>query len=102
MSQTAAMRTLGTWASAFISARQRPPVPIRPTWMVSLAPRTLTAGTPKAASPAAVAAELFRKERRESRRFADMVQTSWLEQAGAGGGQFYPTTQTAGKKIVAQ
>src|SRR5260370_28543319 len=97
MSQTAAMRTLGTWASAFISARQRPPVPIRPTWMVSLAPSTLTAGTPKAARPAAVAADLFRKERRESRRFADMVQTSWLEQAGAGGDNFTPPGQRASK-----
>src|SRR5579871_6985900 len=62
MSQTAARRTLGTLASDFISARQRPPVPMQPTFNVSLAPRTLAPGTVKAA----VAAEVFRKERRVS------------------------------------
>src|SRR5207244_10727194 len=64
MSQTAAMRVLGTLARAFISAWQRPPVPIRPIWSWSLAPRTLTAGTPKADRPAVAAAVVLRKERR--------------------------------------
>src|SRR5947209_2820083 len=60
-SQTAAMRTLGTLASACISWRQRPPVPIRPTLSVSLAPqaRGVTAAAVRAA-----AAEVFRKARR--------------------------------------
>src|SRR5437588_8277361 len=62
-SQTAAMRTLGTFASACIRWRQRPPVPIRPTFNVSLAPqaRGVTAAALRAA-----AAEVFRKARRET------------------------------------
>src|SRR5438477_10051429 len=62
-SQTAAMRTLGTFASACISWRQRPPVPIRPTLSVSLAPqaRGVTAAALRAA-----AAEVFRKARRDT------------------------------------
>ena len=65
MSQTAAMRTLGIVASDFMRVRQRPPVPMQPTLSVSLAEREArTAGAPIAVS-AAVAAEVFRKERRE-------------------------------------
>src|SRR5262245_60537993 len=55
------MRTPSMLASDFISARQRPPVPRQPTCSASLGPRTLTAGTPSAATPAA----RRRKERRE-------------------------------------
>src|SRR5438552_3848881 len=67
----AAMRTLGTRARDSISLRQRPPVPMQPTLMRSLAPTALTAGTANAAAPA-VAAEVFRNERRETPNGVDM------------------------------
>src|SRR5262249_34481884 len=58
----AAMRVFGILANADMSARHRPPVPMQPTFIVSLAPRALTAGTPNAAA----AVEAFRNERRET------------------------------------
>src|SRR5262249_11967530 len=61
-SQTAAMRTSGTLTSDFMRKRARPPVPITPTRSASLAPRT----RPVATADAATAAEVFRKERRET------------------------------------
>src|SRR4051794_28432033 len=57
------MRTLGTRARACIKARQRPPVPMQPTLMRSLAPAALAAGAANAAP--VVRAEDFRKERRD-------------------------------------
>src|SRR5581483_3890601 len=53
------MRTLGTFARACIRWRQRPPVPIRPTLMRSLAP-----WAPSAGAASAAAAEVWRNERR--------------------------------------
>src|SRR5262245_29589542 len=70
MSQTATMLTLGMLASERIRARQRPPVPMQPTRMVSLAPRTLTAGMPNAATAAVV----FNQARRERVCCGIMVQ----------------------------
>src|SRR5437899_7804194 len=78
MSQRAAMRASGMRARARIKCWHRPPVPIRPMLSFSLAPKTLTAGTPKAASPAAVAAEVFRNERRDSFGSVGMGEIPWL------------------------
>src|SRR3954454_7696034 len=98
MSQTAAMRTFGTCASDFMSARQRPPVPIRPTLSVSLAPRAFAAGAPNAASPAAAPAEDFRNDRRDGSRGGVIVgesrrvvpATGVGERFGADSGAEYP------------
>src|SRR5688572_6479151 len=46
-----------------LTDRPRPPHPMRPMFSFSLAPRALTAGTPKATAPAA-AVEEARNERR--------------------------------------
>src|SRR5579859_3408089 len=66
------MRTLGILTSVLIRCWQRPPVPMQPTLIVSLAPRTLMAG----AANAVAAAEDFRKERRVSWRRGFMAESS--------------------------
>src|SRR5262245_23617626 len=59
------MRVLGTRARACIRWRHRPPVPIRPMWIVSLAPAGWAEAGSASADVAAVAAVVFRNERRD-------------------------------------
>src|SRR5262245_42182544 len=60
------MRVLGTFASAPMRCRQRPPVPIRPMLMRSFAPTGCAeAGSANADVAATVAAEVVKNERRE-------------------------------------
>src|SRR5579872_4059916 len=63
MSHSAAMRALGIFPSAPIRCRQRPPVPMRPMLIVSLAPTTWAEAGSVRAEAAAVA---LRNERREA------------------------------------
>src|SRR6516165_6107927 len=70
------MRVLGTLASACMRCRQRPPVPIKPMLMRSLAPCGCAPGRLMANAP--VAAEDARKERRE--RDAVFTGISWRKE----------------------
>src|SRR6187455_2460689 len=61
------MRVLGTFASAPMRCRQRPPVPIRPMLSRSFAPiGCADAGSVIAEVAATVAADAVKKERRET------------------------------------